>query len=213
LRAARRGLGRRVVVDGQFKRAEMAFRRADRALDHRELGRARRRDVLRAAEQHGDVEMIGEQLRGFDRALVAPVNQCDAFARQAHEVHVRHRLGRGGDQRGHLRAGLRTLIRPAGGLAHVHETDRRGVLQFGRDLGKQRRFLGAADDKRVAVLDCALEPLDLGPAQMVCSRDLCAAASAPDRVGVERHRVFARADQDVLRAIRHMVFDLVSPYL
>ena len=68
------------------------------------------------------------------------------------------------------------------------------------------------DTMRLGPRDRAAESLDLRPAQMVGGRDLRAAA-APHGVGVERHRVLARADQDVLRAIRHMVFDLVSPYL
>ena len=42
-RAARRGRGLRIVVDGHFERAEMALGGADRALHDRKFGGARRR--------------------------------------------------------------------------------------------------------------------------------------------------------------------------
>jgi len=37
----------------------------------------------------------------------------------------------------------------------------------------------------------------------VCGRHLAASARALERAGVERHRVFARADQDVARPFGH----------
>ena len=77
-----------------------------------------------ARDQHRHVEMVVEQLGGFDRALVAAVDQDDAFARQAHQREIRHRLGGGGEQRRHLRPGRRALARPAGGLADVDESER-----------------------------------------------------------------------------------------
>ena len=43
---ARGGRGLGVVVDPQLEGAEMALGRGDRALEHREIGRARRRDVV-----------------------------------------------------------------------------------------------------------------------------------------------------------------------
>ena len=46
-RAARGRRGRRVVVDRQLERAEMSLGGADRALDDRKLGHARRREILR----------------------------------------------------------------------------------------------------------------------------------------------------------------------
>jgi hypothetical protein len=47
---------------------------------------------------------------------------------------------------------------------------------------------------------------------MLRGRDLRAAATAPHRVRVEPHRVFARADQD-LSAFRHLVCSLFKAYL
>ena len=40
----------------------MAFRRADASLDHREVGDAQRRHIAGALDQHGDIEMILEQM-------------------------------------------------------------------------------------------------------------------------------------------------------
>ena len=205
------GVGRRVVVDHKLERAEMSLGGADRAFDDWKLRDARGCQILRPGDQHGDVEMLGEQPRGFDRAFVAAVDQRDAFARQADQREIRHRLGGGRDQRGHLRSRLRGIRRPAGGLAHVHECERRRLLQIGGDFGEKRRFLRAADDQRVTLRGGRAEPLDLGAAEMMRGR-YGTAAAAPHAFGVERHRVFARADQD-LRAFRHRVWHLVGDYL
>jgi hypothetical protein len=48
---------------------------------------------------------------------------------------------------------------------------------------------------------------------MICGGDLHATTPAPDGVGIERHRVFARADQNIAREFRHLVFGLFSLYL
>ena len=47
-----------------------------------EFGAARRRDGGRRLEQHGDVEVVLEQIAGFDGALVAAVDENDALAFQ-----------------------------------------------------------------------------------------------------------------------------------
>ncbi len=103
-------------------------------------------------------------------------------------------------------------IGPAGGFANIYKGQGRGTLVFLGNFGKQRRFLRAADDDRLALRDGGAEPVDLGAAQMMRGRDLCATTATPHRLRVERHRVFARADQD-LRAFRHLVFNLVQPVL
>ena len=84
-------------------------------------------DVGRRLDQHGDVEMVLEQLGGFDRALVAAVDQRDALAREADERNVGHRLGGGRQQRRHLRPGRGRIARPARGLADVGVGDRRSL--------------------------------------------------------------------------------------
>ena len=156
-RAARRRRRLRIVVDGQFERAEMALGGADRALHHREFGDARRRDIGRRLDQHGDVEMILEQVGRLDRGFVAAVDQDHALAVEAHERDVGGGLGGGRDQRRHLRAGRPRILRPARGLADVDEADV-GVL---RDFGEQRRFLRAGDGERLAARGGLAERLQL----------------------------------------------------
>ena len=73
-----RGLGK--VVDRELECAEMALGRADVPLHNRKLRAARRGDSRRRLEQHGDVEVILEQIAGLDRALVAAVDENDALA-------------------------------------------------------------------------------------------------------------------------------------
>ena len=79
--AARRGRGRRIIIDGEFERAEMALRGTDRAFHNGEIGDAQRRQIFRTCDQHRHIQMLGEQFCGFDRAFVAPINQRHAFAR------------------------------------------------------------------------------------------------------------------------------------
>ena len=55
------GAGGGDIVDRDLERAEMAVRRADRALHHRELGDAAGASILRPREHHGHVEMLLEQ--------------------------------------------------------------------------------------------------------------------------------------------------------
>ena len=57
------------------------------------------------------------------------------------------------------------------------------------------------------------EFFQLGAAELARRRDLAATARAAHRLGVERHRVFARADQNIARAFRHLVFSLFRLYL
>ena len=54
------------------------------------------------------------------------------------------------------------------------------------------------------------EALELGAAEMAAFDDLGAAAGAPHRVGVERHGVFAGADQDFARPFGHRQLTCVS---
>ena len=147
-----------------------------------------------ARDQDGDVEMIRQQLAGFDGAFVAAINQRDAFAIEADIGNFGQRLGRSGEQRRHLRPGCGGVLRPAGGLAHVDEGDRAGALAG--DFGEQRRLLRAADGDRRAACGSGAEPLDLGAAELARGLHLRAAAAARNRVGIERHGVLAGTHQD-----------------
>ncbi len=69
-----------VVVDAQGEGAEMTRGVDDRPLQDWEVVGAGGRHVLRPAQQHGDVEMVGEPATGLDRDLVMTVDQDDALA-------------------------------------------------------------------------------------------------------------------------------------
>src|SRR5262245_60617368 len=93
------------------------------------------------------------------------------------------------------------ILRPAGGLANI------GICDVGAAgyFRKQRRLLGAAHDQRLAASRRGAEFFELGPAELARGRHLSAATATPHGGAVERHRVFARADQDVRRPIGHFV--------
>ena len=82
-----------VIVDPELESAEMAAGAGDGALQHGKIGRARRRDLAGARQQHGDVEMLGQAAGGVDRRLVAAVDEGDPFRLHRHEGDRRHRLG------------------------------------------------------------------------------------------------------------------------
>ncbi len=69
------GDGLREIVDGDLERAEMAAGVSDLSFRHRKIGRSRRRDGRRRFDQHGDVEMVLEQVAGFDGNLVAAADR------------------------------------------------------------------------------------------------------------------------------------------
>ena len=147
---ARGGQRQRIVVDRKLERAEMSAGVADRALENGKLVAAARRHVAGLCQQHGDVETIGETLRGLDGDLVAAIDQRDAAALQRHQRNRRHLFVRRGNQRRGLRAGGGSVVRPAAGLADVDEGEL-GLREILRDFPKQRRFLGAGDRDRRAV--------------------------------------------------------------
>ncbi len=124
----------RVVVDGQLEGAEVTFGCTDAALDHRKLAHPWWRDVGGRPDQDGNVEMVLEQVRGRDGAVVTAVDQDHAVAVEAHERHGDGRLGCGGDQRRDLRAGGFRILRPARGFADVDETNV-GILADRREQG------------------------------------------------------------------------------
>ena len=203
-RGARRRRGGRVVVDHQLEGAEITFRVAQRALDDRKLGEPRRRDLIRIRQHHRDVELVLEQRRRFDRARVAAVDEGNALALHADVRRRWHGLGRHREQRRHLRARRLRVCRPAAGLAHVDEGDLGALGPFARDLGEQRGLLRAADRYRSTGSGRFPEALDLGAAQLACALHVRAARAALHGVEVERHRVFAGADEGGA-AISHQI--------
>src|SRR4249919_208433 len=86
---ARGGAGRRIVVDGDFESAEIAFGGTDRALHHGKLGHAQWRELRVWLDQDGDVELVFEQVGRFDDLLVPAVKQRDPLACQRNKGNVR----------------------------------------------------------------------------------------------------------------------------
>src|SRR6266403_3053189 len=146
-RAARRRSRRGVIVNDDLERTETTLGRADCTPHDRKFGGARRHKIVGPSDQRGDVEMLLEQGRSLDRALVAPVNESNARAFDLSKRNVRHRHRGGCDERGHLRSRLRGLGGPAGAFAYIGKAHI--AAAFGGDLAEQRRFLRAANRDRL----------------------------------------------------------------
>ncbi len=155
--------------------------------------------------------MVLEQQGRFDRRLVAAVNKDNAVAGETGQRRFRHRLGGGGQQRGHLRSGLAALARPAGHFTNICESDVDPALRFG-DLGEDRRFLGAGDGHRLTGRCRIAEAFEFRAAKLPPFDHLGAAARAPQRRAVERHRIVAGTNQNLARRMRHRVSNLRPLY-
>ena len=81
----------REIVDRDFERADMTAGVSDLALRHGKIRPSRRRDGRGRLDQHGDVQMVLEQMAGFDGGLVAAADEDDAAALQADQRHRRRR--------------------------------------------------------------------------------------------------------------------------
>src|ERR1700704_153421 len=150
--------------------------------------------------------MVLEQVAGLDRLLVAAIDQNHAVAVQVDEGKLGHGLGSGRQQGRHLgTCGVRVL-RPAGGLADIGVCD--GCVTG--DFREQRRFLGTAHDKRLSARRRGAEFFKFGPAELTRGQDLSAPTAPLHGRAVERHRVFARANQNLGWPIGHLVSDLQS---
>jgi hypothetical protein len=63
--------------------------------------------------------------------------------------------------------------------------------------------LRAADDQGRPGLCCIAKPIKLGSAELAVIVEFPIATTSLDRAHVKAHRVFARAEQDGFRLIRH----------
>lgn len=70
-------------------------------------------------------------------------------------------------------------------------------MRFHRQFRKKRGFLRAADGDRIAARERLAEALDLGAAEMVRGLDAAVAAAFADCRLVERHRLFARTNENL----------------
>src|SRR6266446_1735463 len=150
--------------------------------------------------------MVLEQVAGLDRLLVAPIDQDHAFAVEADEGNLGRWLGGGDEQCRHFGTRRMRILRPAGALADVRVCDV-GAAGYFR---KQRRLLGAAHDQRRAAGRRRAEFFEFGAAELARGQDFGTATALPYGRAVERHRVFARADQDVWRPVGHVVSGCAS---
>ena len=169
-RAARRRRRLGVVVDRQLERAEMALGRADGALhDGKSVTRGG------ATSAGGLISTVTSRwslsrLRRLDRLLVAAIDQDHALAGQADEGKLGRGLGGRREQRRHLGPAPR-------GVASTSRRSRgywRSVTSAASPAisGEQRRFLGAADDERLAACRRGAELLELGAAELARGRNV-----------------------------------------
>src|SRR3954447_5232133 len=154
----------------------MAFGIADRSLDNRERQRGRWSNPPGPRDHHADIQVIREQPTGLNGSLVPAIDQDDALARHIDEWKMRRGLGRGGEQRGHLRPRPGSFRGPTGCLAQVYEIDR--LRPLARLVREQRNLLRAADRKRSVGPRGTAKLIEFGPAQVAKRGDLAVAASA-----------------------------------
>src|SRR5579862_865251 len=108
---------------------------------------------------------------------------------------------RGSEERRDLRRRMRRFHRPSGSLANIDEADRADVARLLGDLAKQPLLLRAGDDHVAAGGILEAREVTLAHRRMHGTRDI--AARTRDRLGVERHRAVAGAEEDVLVAKCH----------
>ena len=89
-----------------------------------------------------------------------------------------------------------------GSFAHVDEGDVGAVAARPGGFGEQWRLLRAADSKRAASRGGGAKSAQSRRGRAACGLDLGAAAAAPHGVGIERHRVVARAQKNVFAGAR-----------
>jgi hypothetical protein len=154
----------REIVDGDLECAEMAAGLSDFSLRYREIRPSRRHDRRRRFNQHGDVQMILEQVAGLDGHFVAPADENNTAALQVDDGHRWRGFGGCREQCRHFWPGLSGFTRPPGGLADIDELNRIGAATFRGYIGKQRGLLGASDRQRRVSRRNRAEPIEFGAA-------------------------------------------------
>ena len=91
------------IVDHDVEGANVAADRPDPASCHRKVRRMPWRNRRWRLDEHGDVEMLLEQLPGPNRLLAAAIDENDATALDLHHGDRRHRLARRRKERRHHR--------------------------------------------------------------------------------------------------------------
>ena len=133
-----------------------------------------RRDGRRRLDQDRDVEMVLQEIAGFDGLLAAAIDENDAFAFQADDGRVRQGFVCRRQKRGHLRSRLGGVARPAGRLADIDILNGSGAPESCRRLDEARGFLRATDRQRRVLAGNRLEPVDLRPAELARGRNRAA---------------------------------------
>ena len=178
------------LVDHQVERPQMSLDTGDPTLCNRTVGATWRRDHGWWRNQHGDVEMLLQQIASLNGGLVAAVDQDDPAAFQLDHWRRCRDFGRGGQQRCHLRPSAVGVTGPSGGLADIGKLYRIRTIIFVRNPREQRGLLRAGDRKRTILDRNRLKSIKLGTAKLRRCRHF-AATAATNCVCIERHRPFA----------------------
>ena len=173
---------------------EMAGEPAQAAAEDRE-GADRRRDAVGAGrKQECDREPVRQRLRRLECGLRLAVDEAAALRAQGQGRCRRdgnHGLGEQGRDLG--RAAI-ALVGPAGPLADVGEQD--GLGRLAGDLGEERCFLGAGDQKRLARGQGGLVAVELAAAELGVDDGLGPGTQGTgDGPGIQAHRALAIAHQ------------------
>ena len=122
-KSAARGRRRRgIVIDRDFECAEIAFGGADDAPHHRKFGHPPRCEFGTGLDQHGHVEVLLEQLGGFDR--LARLCRREASRRRSTATRTKHPARArqlAAIKRRHFWSGLGCVFGPSGGFANIDE--------------------------------------------------------------------------------------------
>jgi hypothetical protein len=86
--------------------------------------------------------------------------------------------------------------RPAAGFAHIGEGERAGVRYLLGEFLEQRRLLRTRNREGRAGARGRMEAIGLGAAEMAHGLHARTRTTAADRFGIQRHRVFARANDN-----------------
>ena len=127
-------------------------------------------------------------MRGAGSA-VAGIEPCDANSPAAHAELVKHPVD-GADKRPRR-------------LAKIDVTDRTGPPRLRCNIREKPRLLRTADCQSRGASRKRSEAVEFGAAKLPCRCHFFAATAAAHRASVERHRILARADDEVTRGVRH----------
>src|SRR5262245_40419362 len=197
----------RLIVDSDFERTNVTFGGSNVAFHDWKLGDPRRCDRGLGLDQHCEVELIFEQIRRFDDALILAVKQHDTFARERHERNFRHWLSARGDQCSHFWSSPGRIFGPATRLTNVDKARRCGASDLVGNFAEQGCFLSACD-RNWFFSGSLAEAVELRAAKLPAFNYFGAATGTSYRFAIKRHGVFAGADKYGARPFGHQLINL-----